>query len=304
MEIPSRIKRFIFIVFARRFIAGEAIEDAIKRAKKLKEEGVYSLINILGEHIQDHHSAIIYLLEYSRLLDLIKKEGLENWIGISIKPSQFFEEHCEYAENILESYLGSLLAKAEYRGIWVEIDRENPESLGIIEKVCLKLRQKYSNFRLCVQANQERSQAEIGRLNQAKIPVRLCLGAYPGDLSSEHPESRLLKLAEILAKGGEKPAFAGHNPARIDSLLKLYQYRRQDLELQFLLGIENRYARSLVPKIGKVVFYLACGPKDKWFSYGERRKKSVFKIFWRNFWQRYEHFWQEEFKRGQIYPRI
>lgn len=302
MTILFSIQKPLFLLFAGHFVAGEIIEDAIKRAKKLKQEGIHSLINVLGEHIQDHHSAIIYWLEYSKLLDLIKKEGLENWVGISIKPSQFFQEHCQYAENILESYLGSLLAKAEYRGIWVEIDRENPESLGSIEKVCLKLRQKYSNFRLCVQANQERSQAEIGRLNQAKIPVRLCLGAYPGDISGIQSETRYFELAKILKENGTESAYAGHNLERVNALLRLFEGRRQNLELQFLLGIENQYAKTFVGEVGKITFYIPCG--KEWLAYGKRRWQSIFKIFWRNFWQRYEHFWQEEFERGLIYPRI
>ncbi|KAB2946659.1 MAG: hypothetical protein OIN84_13100 [Candidatus Methanoperedens sp.] len=46
-----------FIRFARQWIAGETLDDAIITAKKANNRGIGAIINFLGEHVKDKDEA-------------------------------------------------------------------------------------------------------------------------------------------------------------------------------------------------------------------------------------------------------
>ena len=57
--------------FARRFIAGETIEEAIECARKIQSDGLLLTLDYLGESVRTIEEAAAATREYIRLMDLI-----------------------------------------------------------------------------------------------------------------------------------------------------------------------------------------------------------------------------------------
>jgi proline dehydrogenase len=56
------------IRFARQWIAGETLDDAIIRARKANSNGLGAIINFLGEHVRDKEEAEANKNENFRIL--------------------------------------------------------------------------------------------------------------------------------------------------------------------------------------------------------------------------------------------
>ena len=61
--------------FARRFIAGETIEEAIGCARKLHARGMLLTLDYLGESVHTVEEATTATREYLRLIDVIVASG-------------------------------------------------------------------------------------------------------------------------------------------------------------------------------------------------------------------------------------
>src|SRR5688572_22903465 len=72
--------------FARRFIAGERVEDAIAAARALEAKGLRLTLDYLGESVTTTAQATAATREYVRLIDDIVASGIER--NISLKLSQ------------------------------------------------------------------------------------------------------------------------------------------------------------------------------------------------------------------------
>jgi proline dehydrogenase len=254
-------KKLTFYLFARRFVAGETIDDAVRVAKELRGKNIYAIINILGEHIKDREEVDRVFRQYIDLILLLAREGL--WkCHISVKPSQL---GLEISEDLFKEKLETLLATTKIilpppEGM-VEIDAEEPDQAEPVKKICLELTAKYRNFRVCRQANLERTAKDIEDILAAGVSIRLCKGAYPGGIRGEE-KLRYIFLA--YAESNKQVVAATHDPWLLG---RLYS----QTEIQVLLGLENKMASGV---------YVPCGPN--WYSYGKRRWKSIVKILWRN----------------------
>lgn len=276
MEMPKFLRQMGFYLFARRFVAGETIDDAIKKAHELRKKGVYATINILGEHIKDPKKAEEYFYQYLILLGRLKDEGLLDCY-ISIKPSQL---GLDIKEDIFEAYMVGLLAAARVflPGAFVEVDRESRSYAKSVRQICLKLvKSGYVNIRIARQMNFNDTPEEIEESIKAGSSDRLCKGtAYSGDIKDKNEiQKRYLEKALLLSKKGNCPAIATHDLSLIDQLAN-----EDNLEFQVLLGIENKKMMKFAQKGKKVRFYLPCGPN--WYPYGKRRGKSIPRIMLRN----------------------
>ncbi len=56
-------------ILAKRYIAGETINDAINAARRLNDDGILAAIDNLGENVRDEQGALAAEREYLKLLD-------------------------------------------------------------------------------------------------------------------------------------------------------------------------------------------------------------------------------------------
>src|SRR5687767_6157614 len=72
--------------FARRFIAGETVEEAIEAARVLQARGLLLTLDYLGESVRNADEAAAATREYVRLIDVLVASGIER--NISLKLTQ------------------------------------------------------------------------------------------------------------------------------------------------------------------------------------------------------------------------
>ena len=268
------LKKAVFYLFARPFVAGETIYAAIEKAVNLNEKRTYSIINILGEHAKDQGEARAYFDQYFELI--IKSAMALADVNVAIKPSQL---GVEIDKKYFQTLLGGILSAVKcYMPLsLVEVDREDHAYSSVVKDICLELAKTYPNIRLCCQVNRKETPKEILQLIEAGVSVRLCKGtAYKGEIQDEGELRKIyLEQALLLSEKGNRPAIATHDLYLIHMLCDV-----ENFEFQVLLGIENKEMFKLAAAGKKVGFYLPCGPN--WYTYGKRRWKSIVKIFWRN----------------------
>src|SRR3954462_15990518 len=72
--------------FARRFIAGETLDEAIQAARAIQASGLMLTLDLLGESVSTMSEADIATREYLGVIDRIVSSGIER--NISLKLTQ------------------------------------------------------------------------------------------------------------------------------------------------------------------------------------------------------------------------
>src|SRR5215471_17424894 len=78
--VPKAIVRPV----AKRYIAGETTDDALRVAKSLNARGIRATLDILGEHIRNLEQARKAVEEYLQLLEEIARRQVDSTISIKL----------------------------------------------------------------------------------------------------------------------------------------------------------------------------------------------------------------------------
>jgi len=252
----------------KRFIAGLTLEDELAACARLAEGKVFSTLDHLGENVTSLKEADASRESYLAALDEIGKRGLPS--TVSIKLTQFGLDLS--TEACLENAL-ALAKRATERGTRIEIDMESTEytdrTLEIVEKV--------GTARAVIQAYLYRSQKDIERLNELKIPVRLCKGAYKEPESLAYPKKidvdrNYVALMKLLLDKGTYPAIASHDETILGEAFRYARERKiapENFEFQMLYGIRTDLQRRVIDLGYRLRIYVPYG--DAWYPYFMRR---------------------------------
>ncbi|HEY5124858.1 MAG TPA: proline dehydrogenase family protein, partial [Ignavibacteria bacterium] len=77
---PKKIVR----IFANKYIAGDKIEDAVKKVKELNSKGIMATMDVLGEAIKNRDEAIKSKQESLEVLDVIEKHNLNSNLSVKL----------------------------------------------------------------------------------------------------------------------------------------------------------------------------------------------------------------------------
>jgi len=166
--------------------------------------------------------------------------------------------------------LDRILATAQGVNGFVRVDAEYANSLDQMHEIVAAARAAGRPVGAVVQANMQRSAADLTRLIAGGIPVRLVKGAYDpgaegvGDI--EAVNAAYLALAERLIATNLPIAFGTHDDRIISKLSASAQSRG---EIQLLYGVRTELAEQLVAKGWRVRIYTPYGPD--WWPYSLRR---------------------------------
>jgi len=274
---------------ARTFVAGDTIEDAIKSVKKLNGKGVMATLDVLGESVKDRETAERAVNAYVELLEAIPKTGINS--HVSLKLTQMgLDIDTEYCLQNVEK----IVARAKELGNFVRIDMEGTPHTQRTLDIFYRLRQKYDNMGIVVQAYLFRTEKDVRELNRIQAKIRICKGAYkePADLAIKKMKdirANFIKLAEILFKEGAYPAIATHDDKLI-TWTKEYAAANavpnEKYEFQYLYGIRNKTFQNLAEEGYQVRCYVPFG--THWLPYTLRRlreRKTILFLI-RNFFKR------------------
>ena len=260
----------LLIRFARQWVAGETLDDAVHVALDANRRNIHALVNHLGEHYSEKARVEATVREYLRLVAKLRAANVNG--DVSIKPTQFgIMIDKEYALSQILPVLDAV--KAWGHLFWVDMEAAStvPDTIWIYEK----LLRRYSQVGLCLQANLRRTGKDLERLLHLGARIRLVKGAYketPGiaftrrdDIDREY----LTHLETLFAKGKDF-AVASHDGRMVQRTLELAR-TNPDVPFEFamLQGVRDPLKSELVSRGHRVTEYIPYGPT--WLPYFTRR---------------------------------
>ncbi len=256
---------------AKRYVAGEDILSAIEQVKRLNSLGIRATIDILGEEVTDREKVKYFLEEYKQLVEKIHTENLNS--GISVKPSML---GLRIDEEFMYENFEKLTSAAADASIFVRIDMEDSSATTPTIKLYKKLKERFDNVGVVLQAYLRRTLLDIAELPE-NSNVRLCKGIYdepPGIAWQLYESVRANFLASLnkLFSRGFYVGIATHDELLIVESINIIdklKKSRNDYEFQMLYGVRQKEAFSLVRESHPLRVYVPFG-KD-WYPYTIRR---------------------------------
>jgi proline dehydrogenase len=259
--------------FARRFIAGERIDEAIATARSIESGGLMVTLDLLGESVSSAAAADAATRSYLAVLDSIATSGVERNISVKLTQLGLTVDRATCVDN-----LRRILDAAKAHDFFVRIDMENSPftavTLDIFETMW---QQGYRNAGVVLQSCLPRSEADAARMNALGARVRLVKGAYnePREVayqSKADVDAAFVRIMRLLLAGGNYPAIATHDPAMIAATRDYASERGVDpsrFEFQMLYGIRRDLQKSLHRQGYRMRVYVPFG--REWFPYFMRR---------------------------------
>lgn len=255
---------------ARRFVAGESLDEAVEAARRLNSEGFAVSLDHLGEEVHDRTSAIEATQEYLESLDRIAEEELNS--NISIKPTQL---GLAIDESLAMESIDLLAGRAKEVGTTVTIDMEDSRYTDSTVRLYEKGQATHGNLGIALQAYLHRTPEDLDRLIPLGGHIRICKGAYVESeevaltSKSDVDAAYVDQLRTLMTAEETKPAVATHDLALLDLARDLALERRIPFEFQMLYGIRTELQRQLVSEGHSVRIYLPFG--SQWYPYLTRR---------------------------------
>ena len=259
--------------FARRFIAGETVEEAIRDARLLQERGLLLTLDYLGESVKTSDEATAATREYLRLIEVIVASGIERNLSLKLTQLGVDVDRATCVDN-----LRRILEPAARHGFFVRIDMENSPYTDVTLEVFETLwQQEYRNVGLALQAALRRTEQDVRRMITLGARVRLVKGAYkePPTVAFQQKaevDESFRRLMRLLLENGPYPAIATHDERLIEETRAYASEKklgRGRFEFQMLYGIRRDLQASLVADGYPVRIYLPFG--RQWFPYFMRR---------------------------------
>jgi proline dehydrogenase len=279
---------FLYL-FAKRFVAGEELEEAIPPIKALNEKGIMVTFDHLGENVKNEQEATAAADSYLQILDVIQREGLNS--NVSIKLTQM---GLDLGDDFCLKNVERIVKKAKELNNFVRIDMEGSNYTQRTLDITYKLFDEYKNVGVVIQAMLLRSESDIKKLINSGIRVRLCKGAYkePESIAYQKKEQvneNYKKLMKMLLKDGNYPAIATHDEEIIEEAKRFAEENgidRSRFEFQMLNGIRRDLQIALAREGYNMRVYVPYG--KEWFPYFYRRlrerKENLFFVM-RNFFK-------------------
>ena len=259
--------------FARRFIAGEQIEEAIEAARAVEAQRMMHTLDLLGESVTNLEQATWATQQYLTVIDAIAASGIGR--GVSLKLTQL---GLDVDKATAVDNLRRILERAEPAGFFIRIDMENSPYTDVTLEIFETLwSHGHRRIGVVLQSALYRSEKDLARMNALGASVRLVKGAYkePPAVAYQRKadvDAAFLRMLKLLMTEGHQPAIATHDPVMIDAARQCAQANAigtERFEFQMLYGIRRDLQAQLVRDGFRMRVYIPFG--REWFPYFMRR---------------------------------
>ena len=259
---------------ARRFVAGETIEEAIDSVRTINQQGISVSLDLLGESVRNEQEVAEVLDTYLRLFQNIREQSLNanvslklTALGLDIDP-----------ELCYRNMLRLLVAAGPDQ--FVRIDMESSDytqrTLDLFTRIW-NGDEKFRNVGVVIQSYLYRSADDIEMLIKMGARVRLCKGAYKEPVSVAFPDkadvdANYVRLMQRLLKDGNYPGIATHDEQMIAATKEFARSNNigsDKYEFQMLYGIRRDLQAQLVREGYRMRVYTPFG--TYWYPYLMRR---------------------------------
>ena len=259
--------------FARRFIAGETVEEAIAAARALEARGMLISLDLLGESVTSLAAASAATRGYLEVIDAIIASGIERNISLKLTQLGLDVDRACTVDN-----LRKILETAGPAGFFVRIDMENSPytevTLDIFETLW---GHGYTQLGVVLQSMLYRSERDLVRVNALGARIRLVKGAYKESKAVAYPDKADVdaayeRMMKALLTDARYPAIATHDPKMIASArewARAHDIAPDRFEFQMLYGVRRDLQAMLIKAGYRVRVYIPFG--REWFPYFMRR---------------------------------
>jgi proline dehydrogenase len=257
---------------ARRFVAGETLDEAIAAARKCNDAGMFVSLDYLGENVSTTTDVQRARDAYLEIFERIAKEGLQ--ANVSCKLTQL---GLDLSAEFCEGLVFSVVERAAGYDNFLRVDMEGSIYTERTVELVKRIRARSPAIGTVIQAYLYRSERDIQDLLGYGCRVRLCKGAYKesAEVAFERKrdvDANYVRLMQMLLPSGFYHAIATHDPHMIGETIRwaaTKQISKDDFEFQMLYGIRTDLQRRLVHGGYRVRIYIPYG-RD-WFPYFMRR---------------------------------
>ncbi|HKJ93437.1 MAG TPA: proline dehydrogenase family protein [Longimicrobiales bacterium] len=258
---------------ARRFVAGETIDDAMNAARALNEAGMTVTVDNLGESVKSQADARAAADAYLQVLDRLHADGIDG--NISVKLTQMGQD---ISTEFLHDNVRRILARAGELDTFVRFDMEDSKhTQPTLDFVTSLWDEGYHDIGIVLQSYLRRTQDDARAASRRGMRVRLCKGAYAEPATVAFPDKKdvdanYVDTMKILLTDGTYPGIATHDPKMIEAT-KAFAAEQgiatDRFEFQMLYGVRRDLQGQLVQDGYRVRVYLPFG--DAWYPYLMRR---------------------------------
>jgi proline dehydrogenase len=224
-----------------RFMPGEALDDALGAAIRLRERGQPTMLTYLGENVTDLSDASGVAEHYRDAYERIANAGLQT--EISVKPTHLgLDLDAASTFTRLDDLAG---AAAEF-GNWLWLDMESHPYVEPTLELYRKLRAGHPNVGVCLQAYLKRTADDVDSLMPLDPTIRLVKGAYkePREIAFGSREVideafRRLSLLILARKGPVGRLALGTHDVALVKQIEADVRGREGFEVHMLFGIRQ-----------------------------------------------------------------
>jgi proline dehydrogenase len=259
--------------FARRFIAGETVGEAIEAARAVQARGMALTLDLLGEGVFNLEDAEAATRNYLAAIEAIVESGIERNLSLKLTQLGLDVDKASAIDN-----LRKILERAEPAGFFVRVDMESSHYTDVtLEIFELLWRHGHRSIGVVLQSALIRTEQDLARMCALGARVRLVKGAYKEPKGAAYQrkadvDAAYERLLRTLLVDGHFPAIATHDPRMIaltQRLAREHDVAPERFEFQMLYGIRRDLQAALVKDGYRLRVYIPFG--REWFPYFMRR---------------------------------
>ena len=259
--------------FARRYVAGATLAEAVSTVRRLAAEGCRATVDVLGESVTSRELARGAVAAYLEVIDAIVAGSLD--ANVSLKPTQM---GLSIDEGFCHDNIAAILEHAGARQIFVRIDMEDTPTTDATLRIHRRLAGRFpGGCGVVLQSRLRRTLADAAELAASRANVRLCKGIYrePRPVAYEDRDiirANFIHVLRVLLAGGSYVGIATHDEWLVAESLAVVQQlglAPDRYEFQMLLGVDPQLRRILVGAGHRLRVYVPFG--SHWYPYSVRR---------------------------------
>jgi len=259
-------------IFAKKYIAGSKLSDAIEVTQKLNSKGICATLDVLGESITTREEAIQEKEECFRVLEQINENNLD--ANLSIKPTSL---GLSIDKEFFYSQMKEVLTKAKGFNNFVRVDMEDSPYTSVTIEIFKRLQREFDNVGIVLQAYLKRTVSDVDELNKTNTNYRLCKGIYvePEEIAFKDKQKirdNFLMLVEKMLKNKSYVGIATHDKPLVDGSYKIIDkmnLQKDEYEFQMLYGVTEKLRNKINSDGHKIRVYVPYG--ENWHAYSLRR---------------------------------
>lgn len=268
------LPKFVVSRVARRYVAGERLQEAIEIANNLNKIGAMATIDLLGEEVKQEEKASYATDEYIKIFDEITRFNINS--NVSVKLTLL---GLKINENLCSSNLERLVVCAEDHKSFLRIDMEDHSCTDATLRLYKDVHSRHQSLGVVLQAYLRRTLEDVDQLPSRNVNVRVCKGIYNESRQIAWKDQAAIRdnfmaIVAKLFRNNVYTAIATHDETLVCRALALIEQMgipKDRYEFQMLLGVDEELRDIIIASGHRVRIYLPYG-KD-WHPYSIRRLK-------------------------------